>query len=64
MPRTVLKERYESAPEEDEVAHDVSIPEPEDVGKYFFLITELWHLFFATFAFYNKSVVFYSQEVD
>lgn len=33
MPRTVLKERYESAPEEDEVAHDVSDLEHDDVGK-------------------------------
>ncbi|CAH2233030.1 jg716 [Pararge aegeria aegeria] len=33
VPRTVLKERYESAPEEDEVAHDASDLEHEDVGK-------------------------------
>ncbi|KOB72546.1 Uncharacterized protein OBRU01_12223 [Operophtera brumata] len=33
VPRTVLKERYESAPEEDEVAHDVSDPEHDDVER-------------------------------
>ncbi|XP_072932135.1 uncharacterized protein [Epargyreus clarus] len=33
VPRTVLKERYESAPEEDEVAHDVSDLEHEDVDE-------------------------------
>lgn len=33
VPRTVLKERYESAPEEDEVAHDVSELEHDDVGE-------------------------------
>ncbi|XP_061377378.1 uncharacterized protein LOC116775881 isoform X2 [Danaus plexippus] len=33
VPRTVLKERYESAPEEDEVAHDVSDLEHDDVDE-------------------------------
>lgn len=33
VPRTVLKERYESAPEEDEVAYDVSDTENDDIGK-------------------------------
>ncbi|XP_034830494.1 uncharacterized protein [Maniola hyperantus] len=33
VPRTVLKERYESAPEEDEVAHDASDLEHEDVDE-------------------------------
>lgn len=28
-----MKERYESAPEEDEVAHDVSDLEHDDVGE-------------------------------
>lgn len=36
MPRTVLKERYESAPEEDEVAHDESGLEHDEVGKCLF----------------------------
>lgn len=36
VPRTVLKERYESAPEEDEVAHDASDLDNDDVGKCFF----------------------------
>ncbi|CAH2106578.1 unnamed protein product [Euphydryas editha] len=33
VPRTVLKERYESAPEEDEVAHDASDLEHDDVDE-------------------------------
>ncbi|XP_063618862.1 protein eva-1-like isoform X1 [Cydia splendana] len=33
VPRTVLKERYESAPEEDEVAHDASELEHDDVDE-------------------------------
>ncbi|CAG5031988.1 unnamed protein product [Parnassius apollo] len=33
VPRTVLKERYESAPEEDEVAYDISDSEHEDVDE-------------------------------
>ncbi|XP_041978383.1 protein eva-1-like isoform X2 [Aricia agestis] len=33
VPRTVLKERYESAPEEDEVAHDVSDLEHDDIDE-------------------------------
>lgn len=36
VPRTVLKERYESAPEEDEVAHDASDLEHDEVGEYLF----------------------------
>ncbi|XP_045535706.1 uncharacterized protein LOC106718006 [Papilio machaon] len=33
VPRTVLKERYESAPEEDEVAYDISDVENEDIDE-------------------------------
>ncbi|KPJ08241.1 Uncharacterized protein C21orf63-like, partial [Papilio machaon] len=34
VPRTVLKERYESAPEEDEVAYDISDVENEDIDQF------------------------------
>lgn len=38
----MLKERYESAPEEDEVAHDVSDLEHDDVGKCFLFFLDLF----------------------
>lgn len=37
----MLKERYESAPEEDEVAHDVSDLEHDEVGKCFLFFLDL-----------------------